>query len=98
MPTTSHHSNSVYNIIFVSEAIIITARVATDTLKVKINKITSSGVDYEYNIAANVLLQFSDYLLHNFFYFHIYNISFHALSKDILQVLGNNVSLCVFAS
>ena len=33
----------------------------------------------------------------NFFYFHIYDIDFHALSNDVSQVLGNNFSLCVFA-
>ena len=33
-----------------------------------------------------------------FFYFHIYDIDFHALSNDISQVLGNNFSVCVFAT
>ena len=32
----------------------------------------------------------------NFFYFHIYDIDFYALSNQISQVLGNNFSLCVF--
>ena len=31
-----------------------------------------------------------------FFYFHIYDIDFHALSNHISQVLGNNFSVCVF--
>ena len=31
-----------------------------------------------------------------FFYFHIYDIDFYALSNDITQVLGNNFSVCVF--
>ena len=34
----------------------------------------------------------------NFFYFHIYDMDFHALSNDISQVLGNNFSACVFAT
>ena len=33
-----------------------------------------------------------------FFNFHIYDIDFHALSNDISQVLGNNFSVCVFAT
>ena len=32
------------------------------------------------------------------FYFRIYNTDFHALSNDISQVLGNNFSVCVFAT
>ena len=32
----------------------------------------------------------------NFFYFHIYDVHFHARSNDISQVLGNNFSVCVF--
>ena len=32
----------------------------------------------------------------NFFYFHIYDIDFHALSSHTYQVLGNNFSVCVF--
>ena len=32
----------------------------------------------------------------NLFYFHIYDINFHALSNHISQVLGNNFSACVF--
>ena len=32
----------------------------------------------------------------NFFYFHIYDIDFHALSSHISQVLVNNFSVCVF--
>ena len=34
----------------------------------------------------------------NFFYFHIYDINFNALSNHIYQVLGNNFSVCVFAT
>ena len=34
----------------------------------------------------------------NYFYFHIYDIDFHAISNHISQVLGNNFSLCVFAT
>ena len=34
----------------------------------------------------------------NFFYFHIYDIDFHALSNDVSQVLGNNFSVCLFAT
>ena len=34
----------------------------------------------------------------NFFYFHIYDINFHALSSHIYQVLGNNFSVRVFAT
>ena len=30
----------------------------------------------------------------NFFYFHIYDIDFHALSNDISQVLGKNFFVC----
>ena len=30
-----------------------------------------------------------------FFYFHIYDIDFYALSNHVSQVLGNNFSLCV---
>ena len=33
-----------------------------------------------------------------FFYFHTYDIDFHALSNDISQVLGNNFSVCGFAN
>ena len=32
----------------------------------------------------------------NLFYFHIYDIDFHALSNHISQVLRNNFSVCVF--
>ena len=32
----------------------------------------------------------------NFFYFHIYDIDFHALCNHISQVPGNNFSVCVF--
>ena len=34
----------------------------------------------------------------NLFYFRIYDLYFYALSNDILQVLGTNFSVCVFAS
>ena len=34
----------------------------------------------------------------NLFCFHIYGIDFHALSNNISQVLGNNFSVCVFAT
>ena len=34
----------------------------------------------------------------NFFYFHIYDIDFHALSNDVSQVLENNFSVCLFAT
>ena len=33
-----------------------------------------------------------------FFYFHIYDIDFHAVSNHIYQILGNNFSVCVFAT
>ena len=33
-----------------------------------------------------------------FFYSHIYDIDFHALSSHIYQVLGNNFSVCVFVT
>ena len=32
----------------------------------------------------------------NSFYFHIYDVHFHALSSYISHVLGNNFSVCVF--
>ena len=32
----------------------------------------------------------------SFFYFHIYDIDFHALSNDVSEFLGNNISVCVF--
>ena len=34
----------------------------------------------------------------NFFYFHIYDIDFNALSDDVSQVLWNNFSVCVFST
>ena len=34
----------------------------------------------------------------NFFFFDIYDIDFHALSNDVSQVLGNNFSVCLFAT
>ena len=34
----------------------------------------------------------------NFFYFRIYDLDFYGLSNDISQALGNNFSVCVFAS
>ena len=33
-----------------------------------------------------------------FFYFHIYDTDFHAVSNHIYQILGNNFSVCVFAT
>ena len=33
-----------------------------------------------------------------FFYFHINDIDFHAVSNHIYQILGNNFSVCVFSS
>ena len=33
-----------------------------------------------------------------FFYFHIYDIDFHAVSNHIYEILGNNFSVCVFAT
>ena len=34
----------------------------------------------------------------NFFYFPIYHLDFNALSNDMSQVLGHNISACVFAT
>ena len=34
----------------------------------------------------------------NFFYFHIYDIDFNALSNDVSQVLKTNFSVCVFST
>ena len=52
----------------------------------------------EPNAYERYLLNFLVTYSTNFFYFHIYGIDFHALSNDISQVLGNNFSVCVFAT
>ena len=52
----------------------------------------------EPNAYERYLLNFLVTYSINFFCFHIYDIDFHALSNDISQVLGNNYSVCVFAT
>ena len=52
----------------------------------------------EPNAYERYLLNFLVTYSINFFYFYIYGIDFHALSNDISQVLGNNFSVCVFAT
>ena len=50
----------------------------------------------EPNAYERYLLNFLFTYSINFFYFHIYDIGFHALSNDISEVPGNNFSLYVF--
>ena len=52
----------------------------------------------EPNANQRYLLNFLVTYSINFFCFYIYYADFNALSNDISQVLGNNFSLCVFAT
>ena len=52
----------------------------------------------EPNAYERYLLNFPVTYSINFFCFHIYDIDFHALSNHISQVLGNNFSVCIFAT
>ena len=52
----------------------------------------------EPNAYERYLLNFPVTYSINFFCFHICDIDFHGLSNQISQVLGNNFSLCVFAT
>ena len=53
---------------------------------------------FEPNAYERYLLNFLFTYSINFFCIHIFDIDFHALSNHTCQVLGNNFSLCVFAT